>query len=94
MNASLSQLDNLITDLELADVYSEELFYKLLGDSIEILNLTHEDVMHMFDMSFDSLMRWKLRKNAPHPLIRKLVYRTFLELAGARKLIHFSNLGI
>lgn len=71
----IGALEELEAALEAADVQDHALFASLLSDAISLLNLQLKDVAEQFAVSPASVTRWRQGRNAPHPALRRPIYR-------------------
>lgn len=65
--------------LETADPNDDRQFMHLVLASMQKLGLTKKDVAHMFGTSISTVERWVSGKNAPHPIMRPIMYKVFLK---------------
>lgn len=77
----LDELKDYVSRLQKADKNDEAEFHRLVRDGFEFLALTDAAVARELDMSRPSVCRWRNGRNAPHPAMRPIVYRTLVRLA-------------
>lgn len=65
--------------LEQADVKNDQHFQMAIVGAIGILKLLPPEIARRFNMSISGVNRWRVGRNAPHSLMRILVYRYLLE---------------
>lgn len=72
--------DELISDLRNADCNDDLVFARLVKRVMDFLDLKENDIATLFGMTKPSVVRWKNGTTAPHPAVRRVVYREFIKL--------------
>ena len=86
--SNLSALREFITAIKSVDEKDSEQFRYLLVEGMKLLNLFDKDIAHEFGASRPTVNRWKNGIDAPHPAMRRPVYRY---LANALKSVKLST---
>ncbi len=67
-----------------ANEVMDQIFQKLFAYSLEYLKISHKEVAAKFGVSLPTVERWRSGKNAPHPIMRRIVYDWLIEKAKER----------
>jgi transcriptional regulator with XRE-family HTH domain len=70
--ASLEEFQSVLAE---ADPHDSDLFRDIISAGVDLLSLPLKALADEFGVSPASITRWRQGKNAPHPTVRKLMYR-------------------
>lgn len=76
-------LAKLVADLQNADQKDDKVFHNVVSRAIDLLMLLDSDLAQYFGTSRTTVMRWKSGANAPHPAMRKHVFKWLMQRAKA-----------
>lgn len=74
----------LVEELKTANPRTNSLFPTLVVRVVEALNLSDRDIALRFSASRPTVQRWKTGEGMPHPAMRVVVYKHFVDCLEAR----------
>lgn len=72
-NVKLEQFLKELSETDI-DIRDDEAFMKLLGEGKVLFGLTDHEIATQFEVSRPSVTRWLNGRNAPHPVVRPVIY--------------------
>ena len=74
---NIEELTMYVESLKSADPRNYEQFKNLLNKGMDLLRLLDSDISKEFGVSRPTVNRWRNGANAPHPAMRKPLYKYF-----------------
>ena len=78
-------METLKQQLHDADIQNDDLFVRLLTESLSVLNMSDTDAADGLRVARPTIDRWKRGVSAPHPFMRSSIYRWFVEKIQSRE---------